>query len=280
MLLPLVSGMAQADWQFGAEAGRTHESNLPRAQLQSDIRSDSAWVGAAAATHVTVFDDGNSLTAGVDLRSTEYDTLTGLSYVSLGGSVGLRSKFGLGWQAPWLKIQGRTAREVHRNASRNAWRSELGATLGKRFTEQFEVFVGLAAERLAGDLDNPVVPGISGAVFDLRSRTLSLRANYDFSETLQVQGGYGVRYGDVVSSTRRNSAIFRASSAIARDPVYGPDYFAYTLQARTQTASFGLSQSLGPNTALSVGLVRSLTSAPNNLDYQNTSAQVTYTYQY
>ena len=34
--LLLACGAARADWQFGFEAARTHDSNLPRAQLRSD----------------------------------------------------------------------------------------------------------------------------------------------------------------------------------------------------------------------------------------------------
>ena len=93
----------------------------------------------------------------------------------------------------------------------------------------------MSRDRRDGKNDTPVAPGISGAVFDLKGSTRSLQATCDVDERWQLQAGYSLRTGGVVSSTRRNLAIFQASSAVAADPAFGPDYFSYQLQGRTTT---------------------------------------------
>lgn len=276
----LAPGTAAADWIADFEAGRIHESNLPRAQLRSDIRSDAAAVASASLTHFSMLDDRNGLTFGADLRAVEYDHVSGLSNYELGAVLGIRSKFGLGLSAPWVKAQARAARQYYRNDARDAMRYELGASVGKRFGERFEAVLGLSYDKRDGKHDRPVATGISGAAFDVQGRTASLQTSYDVDESWQLQAGFSVRKGGVVSSTRRNFAIFQASSAIAADPAFGPDYFAYALPGTTRTFTFGVSRALGTRASINLGAARELTSARSNLDYRNTSVQAAFAYRY
>ena len=55
-------------------------------------------------------------------------------------------------------------------------------------------------------------------------------------ERLQIGGRVSVRRGDVESTTRQNLDIFLASDAIAADPTFGSDFYAYRLRGTTNDA--------------------------------------------
>jgi hypothetical protein len=124
------------------------------------------------------------------------------------------------------------------------------------------------------------VPGISGKVFDLRGRSAYVRAGYAATDVLQLGAHIEVRRGDVVSSTRRNLEIFEASSAIARDPTFGDDFFAYRLRGTTETITANASWALDARSSLNLAYAAERTRAYDDLDYRSYRVDFSYAYRY
>ncbi len=111
--------------------------------------------------------------------------------------------------------------------------------------------------------------GIQGNAFDTDGHTFSIRAIYTVSYRLSLLFEYGRHMGEVSSTTRRNSAIFNASDAIAPDPVFGSDRFVYRIDADTNIFSFGISYALDNNTSLNAGYEYRDSKADQNINYSN-----------
>src|ERR1700676_954898 len=125
--------------------------------------------------------------------------------------------------------------DYYRDALRDSNRLEARAELGQRLSEVFDASVGAAYDRRYAGNDLPVVPGISGRVFDLRGKSAFVRAGYALTEQRQAGANFAVRRGDVVSTTRQHREIFLESDAIAADPAFGDDFFAYRLRGTRPT---------------------------------------------
>ena len=115
-----------------------------------------------------------------------------------------------------------------------------------------------------------MVPGISGAAFAQRNRVLSVDADYAWSEATTLSAGYARRKGDVTPTTQRNLPIFEASTAIAADPAFGNDWFAYRLPATTHVLSARWSRALGLRASLNFGIERQISYGSGGNDYTNT----------
>ena len=190
--------------------GTTDRMNPPRiAAIPQAITLSAAGGSYFALSGV----DGLTLTA--DARSEIYHRFHGLNVLGLGGTALYRHKFGLGYAAPWILVAASASHDNYRDDIRDSDRIELRAELGKRFTESFDAAFGGRLERRYGKNDAPVVPGISGKVFDLRGRSAYARAGYAVSDQLLLGVELAVRRGDVVATTRPDFEIFVVSDAIA-----------------------------------------------------------------
>lgn len=261
--------VSHAQWTPQLEAGVVHDSNLSRAQLDRDKVSDTALTARAGIGRVFAAGADADITSGVEARVVRYDKSHGASFGALGANAGWRRKVGLGLTAPWIAADASVAYEDAREDIRDGMRYALSFTAGKRFTPQLEASAGVAYDRRVQrkTLDDDV-PGYGGKPFSLQGRSVFTRANYAVGERATLIGAATLREGDVVSSTRRNFAIFAASNAIADDPAFGPDFIAYRLSgARTTTLTGGVSWDLGRRAALEGTLTREDTRVSGGLDY-------------
>ena len=272
---------AQAQWTFDVGAERMYDDNLPRAQSAADIVSDSLTRFSLAAARPLYVDGRTSLAFGAESRIVLYDRYHGLSHTALGGSLSLRHKLGLGLAAPWLEGRIGAVREGYREPLRDGDR--FGAQLGGgwRLSEAFQVSAGGRYDRFISRNNLPSAPGYDGTSFDAQGRSLHARAALDATERLQLSLGLAARKGDVVSSSRRNFAIFRASNAISPDPVFGPDYFTYRLSgATTRSATLGASWAIDERSSLSASVATDRTSARGGIQYDSTVVGLHYLYRH
>jgi hypothetical protein len=170
----------------------------------------------------------------------------------------------------------------YRSAIRDSDSLEARAELGRRFNEAFDASVGAVFDRRYARNDLPVVPGISGRVFDMRGKSAFVRAGYALTEQLQAGANFAVRRGDVVSTTRQHREIFLESDAIAADPAFGDDFFAYRLRgtSTTQTAAVTLSWALSDRSSLNFRYADERTSAYEGLDYRGRIAALSFAFSY
>lgn len=274
--LALAAASVNADDILDVQAGALYDSNLPRAQLPIDIKSDTALQAALAWGRYVPLSDSVRLRATLDAAGEAYTRYSGLNNLALGTSIDLRRKFGLGALAPWLGGWASAARLDYRDNARDGWRYELGAGTGKRLTESWDVEATFRYQHRTQDHEVAVVPGISGEVFDLQAHQAGLRTEYAATGRLTVAAGFDYRRGDVASTTLRNFTIFTNSTAIALDPVFGPDAVGYRIYAITQAWRLGLSYALGRSNSINVGGERWISRARGGLDYYNTLVGASY----
>jgi hypothetical protein len=267
--LLLAAPTARADTFADARAGVVYDDNLTRAQRQADIRADTAATLTASGGwfFVPTGQDGVALSLHADADA--YARFHGLDTVSAGAGARWKHKFGTGLKVPWIALALDVARGAWRDDIRNGARLDAGLEAGKRFGTTFDASLGVTLDRRSADHDRPVVPGISGKVFELAGQGAFARAAWDITPDLQLGARADVRRGDVVSTTRINLEIFEASDAIAADPAFGPGFFAYRLRGTTTTATLNLSYALGDRASLNLTYADAHTRAYDGLDYRN-----------
>ena len=276
------SAVAHAEWLFDADAGARYESNVTRAQEQADIRGDAAATLFASAGYFFALSGADGLTIAINAANETWYRFQGLNLISIGGAASYKHKFGLGYAAPWISLAVSGSHDDYRSAIRDSNRLEARAELGQRFSEAFDASFGAVYDRRFARNDQPVVPDISGKVFDLRGKSAFVRAGYALNEQLQAGVHLAVRRGDVVSTTRQHLDIFLESDAIAADPAFGDDFFAYRLSgtSTTQTAAVTLSWALSDRSSLNFRYADERTNAYEGLNYRGRIAALSFAFSY
>ena len=274
------STAARAEWLFDVDAAARYESNLTRAQQRPDVRGDAAATLMASGGYFFALSGADGLTLDVNATSETWYRFHGLDRISIGGSASYQHKFGLGYSVPWLALALSGSHDNYRNAIRDSDNFGARVEFGQRFSEGFDASIGAVYDRRHADNDLPVVPGISGRVFDVRGKSAFVRAGYALSERLQVGANFAVRRGDVVSTTRQNLDIFLASDAIAADPAFGDDFFAYRLHGTTRTAAVTSSWALSDRSSLNLRYADERTRAYEGLDYRGRVTALSFAFSY
>jgi len=269
-----------AERSFDAGVEADYDTNVTRAQLRDDIRADGFLAANGSATLRWPLGDADSASLGAGLRAAQYMRFPRLSYVAAEASAAWQRKLGLGLTAPWIAAFVLIAHETYGDSVRNSDRLEARLSTGVRFSERFDASLGYVYDRRYATHDEPLVPGISGAVWDVAGHTGFVRAGYALTERWQLEGGYAYRRGDVVSTTHRNLAIFLASDAIGPSHVFGPDFFDYRLGGTTQSAGGTLSYALGDRASLNLIYTYAFTRASQGLQYQDHVVTASWTYHY
>jgi len=272
------AGGVRAEWFADAGAAFVHDDNVSRAQRATDIRSDHALVAHASAGHYVQLTDRTGATLAASMRREQFAHYAGLSHFAVGPSASIRTKLGLGADAPWVRLGASALRLEYDNDVRTGWLFALAAAAGVRVHERVDLRAELRLERRLADRKEQLVTGVSGAAFDLDGAAVVLGADFTLTRDTLVSAAYTYRKGDVVSSTRRNRDVFVASDAIARDPAFGPDIIAYRLDARSHVFELGVSQALGSRLSANFGVARSLTYGRGGNDYYGTAVSASLIY--
>jgi hypothetical protein len=265
---------------FDAGAEIAHDSNVTRGQRAEDVLADSYADAHAGWTWRTQATDFDALSAGVAVRGGQYVRYPRLSYAAVDGTLAWQRKLGVGLTEPWIAASATASYENYREDIRDSGRLELRLEAGRRWSEALDASIGYVFDRRYAQHDEPVVPGISGKVWDLMGNAAFARMGYALSERWLVDLGYNVRRGDVVSTTHRNLAIFLASDAIAQSTAFGPYFFDYRLRGTTQTGSGTLSYALGDRSSLNLLYAYALTRAAQGFEYRNNVVSAAWVYRY
>jgi len=280
LIVACTSSASNATWQFDVDAGLLYDSNLTRAYDPGDIRADAAFTLDAAAGSFWALSGSDGLTLTADARTEAYQRFHGLNVLGIGASGVYKHKFGVGYAAPWIALTVAGRHDDYRGDIRDSHRLDLRAELGQRFTPEFDAAFGGRYDRRYARNDEPVVPGISGKVFDLHGQSVYARAGYAITERLLLGAELSARRGDVVATTRPDFDIFVVSDAIAADPTFGPGFFAYRLRGTTDTAKISASWALDQQSSLNVTYVEERTDAAGGVYYRSHSANLVYAWRY
>jgi hypothetical protein len=274
------SGGARAAWQIDVDGGFFYDSNLTRAYEPADIRADAAATFDATAGTTWIVSGNDWFSLSGEARSELYDRFTGLDVIGLGVAATYRHKFGLGLGVPYLVLAASGANDDYHSRLRDGPRYEIRIELGKRLSPEFDAAFGARYERRYARHDDPVVPGISGRVFAVRAESVYARGGYDATDRVHLGAELEVRRGDVVATTRPDLDIFLASDAIAADPTFGPDFFAYRLRGTTGTARINGSLALDDHSSLNLVYADERTDAAGGIYYRSHRLNLVYAWRY
>lgn len=265
---------------FDAGVEAAYDGNVTRGALRDDIRTDGYVAANGSATLRWPAGEAEAVWLSAGLRAAEYLHFTRLSFAGAEAAAGWQRKLGLGLTAPWVAASVTLAHESYRETLRDSDRLALFLSVGQRFSERLDGSLGYAYDRRYAHHDDVVVPGISGAVWDVAGHTGSARLGYALDDRWQLDGSYAYRHGDVVATTHPYLTIFVASDAIGRSQAFGPDFFDYRLPGTTQTGSATLSYALGDRSALDFTYAYAFTRAVQHFEYRGELLSATWSYRY
>ncbi len=280
ILLVSMPMTARGDWTLAGEAGVRHDSNVGNAQSDSDIVGDTLIAARVSIFQLFPLSDGYSVTVGGDLGGESFHKLDGLSNASLQGVFALKKKWGLGAFVPWARMGASVGRTDYHDGYRNAWIYQATLASGRRITERWNLWLDYAYERRAAGAQEEIVPGLSGDAFSQNSHTLAANLEYalsgNFILTLRVLG----RHGDVVSTTEPGAKIYNSSKALAEDPAFGAEDYAYRLVGTTYGFRAGIVYAPTAHTLLGFGFAHLETHADGDNRYVKSIPEITWDYQF
>ena len=97
-------GAAAAESILDIEAGALFDNNLGNGQAAQDMRSDIAFTISVSAGRSFQPGDADSFAVTLDAKSQLYNSFSGMSNMSLGGTLSYRRKMVVGAAAPWLSL--------------------------------------------------------------------------------------------------------------------------------------------------------------------------------
>jgi hypothetical protein len=97
---------------------------------------------------------------------------------------------------------------------------------------------------------------------------------------MSLSFGSLLRHGDVISTAQPGADIFANSKAVAPDPTFGADAYAYRLEGTTFGARLGLECSLTAHSLIGLGFQRLDTHARGGNNYGDSMPDLTWNYQF
>lgn len=271
---------AHGDWVPGADLSLRHDNNVGNAQAPPDIVADTILGARLSIYQLFPLDDSYSVTVGGDLRGESFHTLTGLDNVSVAGIMALKKKWGLGAFAPWARSGVSVARSSYDDSYRNAWVYRVTLAAGRRIDERWNLWAEYAYERRAAGAQARIDPELSGDAFSQDSHNLGANLEYSLNESTFLALALSARHGDVVSTTHPNLQIYSASLALAEDPAFGPEAYAYRLTGTTYGFRAGMNYSPTPHSLFGCGFARWETHAEYGNDYTKSMPEITWDYRF
>src|SRR5260370_32561390 len=225
--------IALSDWTLGAAAALRHDNNVGNAESPPDIVADSTIDARLSIFQLFPLGESYSVTVGGNLNGEAVRNRAGLNNASLDGTNSLKKKWGLGAFAPWARAGVSVGRSSYDDSYRNAWNYRATLASGRRVDERWNLWAEYAFDRRAASPRMEQVPGVSGDAFSQDSHNVAANLEYSLNENTFLALGLLGRHVDVVSTTGGSAKIYYASRALAADPAFGPDAYAYKITGTT-----------------------------------------------
>src|SRR5881394_242590 len=232
VFLMLVASTVHAEWGFEAETGIVYDSNLSNSDRSADVRDDWAWRSDVSVNNGLQLMRDLRLNLGADVRGDVWDRFGAFNTIGQGASAGMRYRFGLGRQAPWVLLENRFGYDRFQDTPQSGYDNVLNFQTGIALSDRIALEGGYAFESFVAPdnfYDRQVHRGNASILFDVTS-------------SLQVTVGYIYREGDVISyAVPPRPDIARFSIEREDEDEFGqPLRTAYKLLGRTHALSFSL----------------------------------------
>jgi hypothetical protein len=229
-LLTMTLSVAQAEWRFDAETAGLYNSNLSNSDRSADEKDDWAWKTDVRIGNGLQLSRNLRLNLAADLRGQLWDRFDAFNEIGAGASAGLRYRFGLGRQAPWILLEEKIGYDRFHDSELSGWDESLRLRGGIAISERIALEVGYVFENFAAP-DN---------FYDIQGNTGLARVIVDLTSSLQVVIGYSYREGNVISyAVPPRPDIVALTSQQRTVTIFGTDplYTAYRLRGQTHAIS-------------------------------------------
>jgi hypothetical protein len=278
MVLCALSHPARGDWTIAASAALSHDSNVGNTQHYASTVPDSSAAATFSLLNLMPLGESLSLAAGGDATGQVYDHLSGLNNASLDAFLSLKRKWGIGAFAPWTRIGIAVGRANYADGYRDATDYRASIEAGKRLDARWNLWARYSFERRAANPVPSYLYGISSDVFTLTGRSFNAGIQYAIAERISFNASSLLRHGDVVSTGQEYANIYLNSKAVAPDPTFGPEAYAYRLYGITYGARLGAEFSLSAHSLIGAGFQRLQTHAQGGNNYTDSLTEITWSY--
>jgi hypothetical protein len=233
-----------ADWIADFEADAVYDSNLSNSDRSVDRVDDFSIGGSAHVGRFVHLARDLRLSGTLDFGAERFFEVDDFSHVSAGATLALRYRFGLGADAPFLRVEGHSAWTDFNDSVQDGLRSNVSVTLGKRLFARLDLQAGYGFDDSAARAD----------LYDQQGHTGFLRAAFDLTETTQLVADFSLRRGDVVAYAQppRPDLVGLAEHLVEVD-TFGSAYTAYRFEATTHRAGFAIRQALTRQLGVTIG---------------------------
>lgn len=260
VFLILLSSFARAEWRFEGQTGVVYNSNLSNSDRSADVRDDWAWNSDISAGNALQLTRDLRLNFGADLHGELWDRFGAFNTIGPGASAGLRYRFGLGRQAPWVLLEDRLGYDWFQDTPQSGCDNVLNFQAGIALSDRIALEGGYAFESFVAPND----------FYDRQLHRANANIVFDVTSSLQVTAGYIYREGDVISyAVPPRPDIARFSIERENEDIFGqPLRTAYKLLGRTHALSFSVAYQLMKYASVQVGYEYAVTTH-DPLQYEN-----------
>lgn len=231
----LQTARAGQNWIFDFRSGILYDSNVSHSDRSHDVEQDEAWRTSLSAGQGFQLTDDLRLSAFAELQSEVWRTYDGLSNIEPALETNLRYRFGLGRNAPWIRLDTKFAYADFSEARRSGWQILPALHAGVSLSERLRIEAAYDFEHFAA----------RDAVFAQDAHRVSLHGKIDITSSTQMVIGYAYRHGDVTSSAiPPRPDLVRVAEVQEPINTFDEEYMAYRFEASTHIASIAISQAL------------------------------------
>jgi len=269
------------EWIGDIEFSFGTNDNLNVSAFSNDKEDDNLFRVSGTFGRYYQFSGTTRAHIAVGIASEHYSDIDLMSNTTTSLDLGVRHKFGLGFDVPYIQLnlnyQDRNVDADIRDTDQFAATIEVGKNLSDRFSLAGSVTIN----SVDGNAGPTIVPGVSNEPFDDDFWTASLFANYVISEDWLVSLDYTRRDGDFHSAcTPINVAIVLANEqiqAITLDEAFNGCAYQVDGSANIVTASLGYA--ISSHSAINLG-IQFFGGEADVLSYAGRSFQLSYNYRY
>lgn len=274
-----------AEWIADAEAGLLYNDNLTQSFFKSYEIGDPAFLLSMALGRYYQLTDTTRLSFTVNSWGRAHKTFDGLNSITSGITAGVKHKYGLGPDVPWIRADAYAGYMDVRDDARKGMQYTMGLRMGKRFSPRFDGSLGYVYSlRDGGDGEvgmKNIMHGIGTDVYDQTNQMLSLEVNYMITRDALLTAGYSYQTGefDSTCSVADFETVWDAEEVrgVTADKVFGG--LAYRIRGIRNIASLNFSYALSRHTSLN--LVYKYQSGKGDvLSYQSSIVHAAFMYRY
>jgi len=254
-----------------AEFSFRHDSNVSRAEVGDDIKSDNVLALDLNASRSFILGPNSGALLRAETGLAEFQHFDDISHLDFGVSAMYRIQPVVAYTAPWFEAGFSAQRQNFMGSDiRDGNVLALDVGMGNRFTDKLRMHGGVGWERRYAD-DNDV--------FDWQRLKVSVAADFKFSPTITLYTHLSRAYGDQVFTATPTPAFLNIAKAVINDPAFGARR-AYRLNAVADVLELGSSFSLNPNNTLDVGLRYFQIDAEGNHSYDGAEIRMSWLYRF